>query len=108
MESKQKKIYIIGASCFAHLLALLFFLVWYQSPNHDALFSSTIDQTAINTPETVFYDEPPQSQTAMPEDKGWAQLKPRVSSLGDSMEMPETLRYTHFEHSRQTIRVRSW
>ena len=46
----------------------------------------------IKIPETIFY-ESPQEQQQIPQtqedDTGWAELKPRASSLGASMEMPE-------------------
>lgn len=92
MDNAQKKLVIITASVLLHAITLFVILVLYHQPAHD-LFAFDPSQ-AIDITETIFYDPP--SHTSTPETPeptsvfdNWAQLNPRASTLGTSMEMPD-------------------
>lgn len=94
MESQRKKIIIISTSLLLHLGVLILLLILYKSPEHEWLYFDT-PETAINTPETIFSepmqqfpDPQHQAPTITPQEETWAELKPRASTLGGSMEMP--------------------
>lgn len=84
MEQRRRKYTIILTTCALHLLALLFLFVFYHAPEHRVLFAPST-QNLIDTPQTIFYEPDPQPQ----EDRGWAELKPRASTMSNSLEMPE-------------------
>lgn len=67
--------------------------VLYHEPSHD-LFADFDPSKAIDVAETIFYDPPSEqnsvsTQAQVPEDNAWGQFKPRASTLGASMEMPD-------------------
>ncbi len=91
MDNSQKKLVIITASIVLHAVTLFVIFVLYHQPAHD-LFADFDPSKAIDVTETVFYD-PPSQQSQGPAqsepDQEWGQFKPRASTLGDSMEMPD-------------------
>lgn len=91
MDNAQKKLVIITASVLLHAITLFVILVLYHQPDHD-LFAVDSSQ-AIDIAETIFYDREQENslpnQPPLADDQTWGQLKPRASSLGTSMELPE-------------------
>ena len=91
MSGSQKKLVIITASVILHAVTLYVIFVLYHQPSHD-LFADFDPSKAIDVTETVFYDPPPQQSQSLAQselDQEWGQLKPRASTLADSMEMPD-------------------
>ncbi len=98
MGHSRTKIYIISISCGVHILILLLLFKFYNTGTHDWDFAEFKDQSAIDTPETIFYESPqtsspqpvqPEQPAPQPEDQTWAELRPQAGTLGDSMEMPD-------------------
>ena len=91
MKQSRTKFIIISASLLLHGIALILLFIIYQSPSNEPLFDF-LSSDGNKIPETIFY-ESPQEQQQIPQtqedDTDWAELKPRASSLGASMEMPE-------------------
>ncbi len=87
MNNARKKLIIIIATLLLHSLSMLVIFVIYQEPSRD-FFADFNAAKAVDVPETVFYD-PSQNQTAPAvDDQELGQFKPRASTLGASMEMP--------------------
>lgn len=92
MDKSRKKLLIITASILLHAVALFVIFVLYHQPSH--VFADFDPSKAIDVAETVFYDPPAESeQSPTPAqsepDTQWGQFKPRASTLGASMEMPD-------------------
>ena len=93
MEHHRKKITIILITLLLHGAILTFLLIFYSSPEHEWVYFDT--STAIQTPETIFSEslqqlpKPQQIIPYTPEQEVWAELKPRASTFGASMDMPE-------------------
>lgn len=90
MDNSQKKFAILTTSIVLHAITLFVIFVLYHQPAHD--LADFDPSHAIDVTETVFYD-PPSAQNSTPyqtpDDQSWGQLKPRASTLGGSMEMPD-------------------
>lgn len=96
MDNRRKKLLIISTSVLLHLLCMFAIFVLYHQPAHD-LFTDFDPSKAIDITETIFYD-PQTDSTPAPQEEAqqtssifdeWGQFKPRASTLGDSMEMPD-------------------
>ncbi|GMU19872.1 MAG: hypothetical protein AMXMBFR12_10630 [Candidatus Babeliales bacterium] len=92
MDNSRRKFIIITASIILHAITLFVILVLYQEPHND-LFASIDPSKAIDITETIFYDptDTDSPQASAPSSSvfdDWAQLNPRASTLGSSMEMP--------------------
>lgn len=95
MDNRRKKLLIISTSVLLHLLCMFAIFVLYHQPSHD-LFTDFDPSKAIDITETLFYDpqnDPyPASQDSQQSSSifdDWGQFKPRASTLGDSMEIPD-------------------
>ncbi len=92
MEAQRRKVIIISTSVLLHAAVLILLLIIYTSPEHEWIYFDTT-QTSINTPETIFsepmqqFSEPNTSTSPMPQQEEWAQLNPRASTLGGSMDL---------------------
>lgn len=93
MEYRRKKTTIILISLLLHLFVLVLLLIFYKSPEHEWTYfdTSTMANTDIQTvfselPPSLAHEEPP---VTAPYEQIWAELKPRASMLGNSMEIPE-------------------
>ncbi len=89
-HSKNNKIKIILISIVLHGTILALLLIFYTSPEHEWIYFDTT-QTTINTAETIFSEPNIQQQPILPpiaqQEEAWAELKPRASTFGDSMDM---------------------
>ena len=99
MDNRRKKLVIISTSVLLHLLCMFAIFVLYHQPTHD-LFADFDSSKAIDISETIFQnpesDSDFSSSAAQAEQQqpssifdDWGQFKPRASTLGDSMEMPD-------------------
>lgn len=93
MDNSHRKLIIITTSIILHAITLFVIFVLYHEPHHD-LFADLDPSKAIDITETIFYDptDTDSSQESTPSSSvfdDWAQLNPRASTLGSSMEMPD-------------------
>lgn len=96
MDNSHKKFVIITASIILHAVTLFVIFVLYHQPSHD-LFADFGPSKAIditNITETIFYDPSDANTTSVSNQErsvfdDWAQLSPRASTLGSSMEMSD-------------------
>ena len=86
MNQKRVKYSIGIISILLHLLVLIILLLIYHTPAPDFSYLQSFVEPASTTPETVFYE--PDMET-FPDDSAWAELKPRSSILGPSMDLIE-------------------
>lgn len=91
MDNSRKKFLIITASVLLHMVGMFVIFVLYHQPSGD-LFADFDPSKAIDITETIFHD-PQTEQASLPHqaepDNDWGQFKPRASTLGNSMEMPD-------------------
>src|SRR2546421_551419 len=94
MDNSRKKFLIITASVLLHMMGMFVIFVLYHQPTDD-LFADFDPSKAIDVTETIFYDPSPDNsaEQAAPQPSSvfddWGQFKPRASTLGSSMEMPD-------------------
>lgn len=94
MERQTKKIKIVLISIALHGTILALLLLFYTSPEHEWTYFDTTTPTNVNTPETIFSEplmdeQPPLIAQPSSQEQTWAELKPRASSFGDSIDLSD-------------------